>query len=116
MLAVAAEQAATSSEPVRAREGVWHALACRLGRNGAEVISVARRHEAFSETECEILGHLAVHAGVSIENAALHERVAEQATVDELTGLDNHRALQAFMAETLGRRAFRRSSRAGRGT
>src|SRR5262249_37630642 len=40
---------------------------------------------------------------VSLENALLHEEVFRQATVDELTGLSNHRRFQQALDEELTR-------------
>jgi diguanylate cyclase (GGDEF)-like protein len=46
----------------------------------------------------------------ALENIALHERVAREARMDELTGLPNHRHFQESLASELERlRRFRRS-------
>jgi diguanylate cyclase (GGDEF)-like protein len=73
--------------PMRARTGSPTA-ARNLG-----VVSIARRDRDFSRQEEELLEYLAGQAGVSIENADLHETVQRQAVTDELTGLSNVRQL-----------------------
>ncbi len=44
-----------------------------------------------------MLRYLVAQATTSIENISLHERVAEQAITDELTGLANNRALRNWL-------------------
>jgi diguanylate cyclase (GGDEF)-like protein len=102
VLAQAATMAGTGTGTAVVETGDWHALACRMGRSGSrEVLGVARRDRPFAPEEIEILHHLAAHAAVSLENARLHARVREQASVDELTGLANHRTLQRVLHEQL---------------
>ena len=102
LLAHAAALAAAGTGTAVVEAGDWYALACRMGRSDArEVLGVARRGRPFDHEELEILHHLAAHAGVSLENARLHARVREQASVDDLTGLANHRALQRVLQEQL---------------
>jgi diguanylate cyclase (GGDEF)-like protein len=102
LLARAAGVAGTDSGTAVVEAGGWHALACRMGRSDSrEVLGVARRDRPFDPEEVEILHHLAAHAAVSLENARLHARVREQASVDELTGLANHRTLQRVLLEQL---------------
>ena len=96
----AAADAFVQKRTVMLDEDGWHLLAGPL-REGAEALAVARRSRPFSDEEMEIFVHLAAHAAVSIENTALHERVREQAVVDELTGLANHRAFQDFLRHQL---------------
>ncbi len=107
LLARTADQAAVGGAMATGVAGEWHALACGLGRDGTDVLAVARRGDRFTADEVEVLHHLAAHAAVSLENARLHARVHEQATTDELTGLANHRALQAVLAEHLSGERFR---------
>src|SRR5207249_7828764 len=64
---------------------------------------VARQDRTFSGEEQELLGYLAGQGAVSLENAFLHAELRRQATVDELTGLSNHRRLQQALDEELAR-------------
>lgn len=88
------------------RVGEWHAIACPLRDRAIlpETLAVARRHP-FTTDDQELLSHLTEHAGVSLQNAELHERLRVQAMVDELTGLANHRHLQDFMSDAIERAA-----------
>jgi diguanylate cyclase (GGDEF)-like protein len=66
-------------------------------------LAIARRHRSFSVQEQELFGYLASQAAVSVQNALLHEELRRQATIDELTGLSNHRHLQQALDEELER-------------
>ena len=66
-------------------------------------MAVARTGRAFSAEEQELLGYLAGQGAVSLENVRLHQEIVRQATVDELTGLSNHRHLQQALDEELAR-------------
>ena len=84
--------------------GSVHALAVPMlalpGTSPTEylgVLSIARRKRRFSHEEEELLQYLAGQAVVSIENAALHEKVERQAVTDELTGLANLRAFHSIL-------------------
>jgi diguanylate cyclase (GGDEF)-like protein len=98
----AAEQAALADGPLEpvARGTAW-AIARPLRALGT--ISLARRDRPFSREEQELIGYLASQGAVSLENARLHEELYRQATVDELTGLSNHRRLQQALDEELAR-------------
>ncbi len=67
------------------------------------MLSVARVEEKFTPGERELFGYLAGQAGVSIENADLHDTVKRQAVTDELTGLFNHRRFQEVIANEVER-------------
>jgi diguanylate cyclase (GGDEF)-like protein len=67
------------------------------------MLSVARATEKFTPGERELFGYLAGQAGVSIENADLHDTVKRQAVTDELTGLFNHRRFQEVIANEVER-------------
>jgi diguanylate cyclase (GGDEF)-like protein len=67
------------------------------------MLSVARVEDPFTPGERELFGYLAGQAGVSIENADLHDTVKRQAVTDELTGLFNHRRFQEVMANEVER-------------
>ena len=59
-----------------------------------EILVIARRGPAFTQDEQALFGYLARQTALAIENAALHDQLRRQATVDELTGLANHRRFQ----------------------
>ena len=93
------------------RDGV-HALAvpllARLGSgtfaSHVGVISIARRNDAFSPREADLLQYLAGQAVVSIENADLHATVQREAITDELTGLANRRQMDRAIDREFDRR------------
>src|SRR3954452_16881297 len=85
--------ASALSHPLRAQEG---------GRI-LGMLSVARAGQKFTEGERELFAYLAGQAGVSIENADLHDTVKRQAVTDELTGLFNHRRFQEVIANEVER-------------
>lgn len=84
-----------------------HAIAHRLVRAGEPsavlgTMAVARKDGPFDSAEREVLRYLIGQAAISVENIGLHERVAEQAVTDELTGLSNKRYFREWMErETL---------------
>jgi diguanylate cyclase (GGDEF)-like protein len=83
--------------PVRARHGSRPML-MQVG-----LVSIARRGRSFTRQERELLEYLASQAGVSIENADLHETVQRQAVTDELTGLSNVRELHSTLDREIER-------------
>ena len=66
-------------------------------------MSVARTGRPFSREEREVLRYLIGQTAISIENIGLHERVAEQAVTDELTGLANYRHFSDWIAREIAR-------------
>jgi len=66
------------------------------------LVSIARATE-FTREERELFEYLAGQAGVSIENADLHETVQRQAVTDELTGLSNIRELNTTLDREIER-------------
>jgi diguanylate cyclase (GGDEF)-like protein len=68
-----------------------------------DVLVVGRRGAPFSDEEQALLVYLAQQMAVAMENVALHDRLRWQATVDELTGLANHRAFQDSLAAEVAR-------------
>jgi diguanylate cyclase (GGDEF)-like protein len=71
---------------------------------------VARRGNAFSDDERELLRSLAAQAGLALENVELHFQVRRQAVTDELTGLANHGRFQELLRnETEQVRRYRHS-------
>jgi diguanylate cyclase (GGDEF)-like protein len=108
---VASRQALERGEPVEVEAAGARGIAQPLSRAGdpgsvVGTMALARADEPFTPTEREVLRYLAGQAAVSVENIGLHERVAEQAVTDELTGLANNRHFRDWMAretERLGR-------------
>jgi diguanylate cyclase (GGDEF)-like protein len=74
-----------------------------------EVLTVMRRAAAFTPDEQDLFGYLAQQTAVALENVALHDQLRRQATVDEVTGLSNHRRFQEALAHEITR--MRRSER-----
>ncbi len=66
-------------------------------------IAVARRGQPFEPREREVLRYLLRQTVVSIENIGLHERVAEQAITDDLTGISNHRRFSEWLDQEVAR-------------
>jgi diguanylate cyclase (GGDEF)-like protein len=104
-LAVAAEVDALGEDDiVSSQKGGSYAIATPLRQMGDPpvnlgVMTVARRGEAFTPAQREILLYLAGQVSSSIENIVLHERVSEQAVTDELTGLSNNRGFHQLIAK-----------------
>ena len=73
-----------------------------------EVLAVARRGVGFTADEQARFVHLARQTAVALENVALHDQLRRQATVDELTGLANHRRFHEVLAREVVR--MRRSN------
>ncbi len=67
------------------------------------VVSIARHDTPFSSADAEQPEYLTGQAAISLENAALHQTVKEQAVTDELTGLSNVRELQRALDRELER-------------
>jgi diguanylate cyclase (GGDEF)-like protein len=111
---VAAEDAARRSGALRVVAGdEFVAMAQPLtgGRWAAstEVLAVARRGAPFTADEQARFGHLARQTAVALENVALHDQLRRQATIDELTGLANHRRFHEVLSQEVVR--MRRSGR-----
>lgn len=89
-------------------DGDLHAMATAImDRRDADsvlcTIAVARQGQPFEPREREVLRYLLRQAVVSIENIGLHERVAEQAVTDDLTGIPNHRHFNGWIEQELAR-------------
>jgi diguanylate cyclase (GGDEF)-like protein len=63
----------------------------------------ARRPGAFPNDRREMLGVIANHVAISLQNARMNQALEEQATTDGLTGLVNHRTFQERFSSMLGR-------------
>jgi diguanylate cyclase (GGDEF)-like protein len=74
-----------------------------------EVLTVTRRGATFSADEQALFGYLAQQIAIALENVALHDQLRRQATVDEVTGLSNHRRFQEALTHEVAR--MRRSER-----
>ena len=86
------------------RHAIAHAIVDR--RAGDEVLctlAVARHGASFSDSERETLRYLVGQTTISIENIGLHERLAEQAVTDDLTGIPNHRHFSEWIERELAR-------------
>jgi diguanylate cyclase (GGDEF)-like protein len=109
-----AEQRARQASALRiAPYGEHVAMAQPLTGGGraatTELLVVARRGASFTHDEQMLFGYLARQTAVAMENVALHDRLRRQATVDELTGLSNHRRFQEALHHEVTR--MRRSER-----
>jgi diguanylate cyclase (GGDEF)-like protein len=110
----AAEDAARHGEGVRlvksaAGSAMAYGLRTAPDARTADVLVVARGDGTFDPDQQALFGHLASQAAVAMENVDLHERIAREATTDELTGLANHRRFQDVLRSELDR--SRRSGR-----
>ena len=97
--ASAAEEAAQRGGALRvATLGDHVAMAHPLTGGGraatTEVLVVARGGRAFTQEEQALFAYLAQQTALAIENVELHQQLRRQATVDEVTGLSNHRRFQ----------------------
>jgi diguanylate cyclase (GGDEF)-like protein len=91
-----------------AHHGDLHAMASAImDRRDEEsvlcTIAVARAGRPFEQREREVLRYLLRQAVVSIENIGLHERVAEQAITDDLTGIPNYRHFNSWIEQEIAR-------------
>jgi diguanylate cyclase (GGDEF)-like protein len=92
---------AGGDEVVRGEPFTGWTITRPLGDDGA--LWLARHDRSFTRAEEELVGYLAGQGAVSLENARLHEELYRQATIDELTGLSNHRRMQQALDEELAR-------------
>ena len=104
----AAEAAALNAEDVVETDlnghfALSHPLRAQEGGRILGMLTVARAGQKFTQGERELFAYLAAQAGVSIENADLHDTVKRQAVTDELTGLFNHRRFQEVIANEVER-------------
>jgi diguanylate cyclase (GGDEF)-like protein len=104
----AAEQAARRAGSLRsvARDGDFAMAQPLTGGAWAastEVLSVARAGTPFTPEEEGLFGYLTRQMAVAMENVALHDQLRRQATVDEVTGLSNHRRFQEALAHEVTR-------------
>jgi diguanylate cyclase (GGDEF)-like protein len=80
----------------------------RLGKHVHGVLAVAGQNSAFSAGDCDLVASTAEQISLALERYRFLAVVQRQATVDDLTGLYNHRFLidslgqQVALAERLG--------------
>jgi len=79
-------------------------LRLRGGRLAAVLGTVPRHPSAFAETPSRLLGALAPHIALVLDAAHLAERLVELSTVDDLTGVLNHRAILEWLQREVERR------------
>jgi diguanylate cyclase (GGDEF)-like protein len=104
----AAEQAArrTGERRIVARDGdvaMAQPLTGGAWAASTEVLSIARAGDGFTAEEEALFSYLAQQTAVALENVALHEQLRREATVDEVTGLSNHRRFQEALAHEVTR-------------
>jgi diguanylate cyclase (GGDEF)-like protein len=71
-------------------------------RLATDVLAVVR-DTPFTPDERALFTSLSQQAAIAVENVDLHDRLRRQATVDELTGLANHRRFHDALAEEVTR-------------
>src|SRR5207302_6445701 len=88
------------------RIGLRRALAVPMSLGG-EIVGVLVIHmrtpRALERSEVRVLQTLANQAVIAIENAAAYEQTKQLATTDALTGVANHRELEAYLERELQR-------------
>ena len=108
VLREADEMAYSSSGAAMAGDAERQAMGYAMvdGRDHRRVLctmAVARTGRPFSAEEREVLRYLIGQTTISIENIGLHERVAEQAVTDELTGIANYRHFSDWITREIAR-------------
>ncbi|HVH66184.1 MAG TPA: diguanylate cyclase [Candidatus Acidoferrum sp.] len=76
---------------------------CLAGEIVGVLIIHMRTPRALERSEVRVLQTLANQAVIAIENAAAYERTKQLATTDSLTGVANHRELNAYLDRELQR-------------
>ena len=102
----AAEQEARRTGALRVAEHGGYAAMAQPLNGGPEVLVIARAGvggDGFTREEQALFGYLARQTALAIENVALHDRLHRQATIDELTGLANHRRFQEALQHEAAR-------------
>ncbi len=94
------------SLPAARRSGLKRAVAvpmCLAGEIVGVLVIHMRTPRALERSEVRVLQTLANQAVIAIENAAAYERTKQLATTDSLTGVANHRELDAYLDRELQR-------------
>lgn len=90
------------------RAGLQRAVAVPMSLGG-EIVGVLVIHmrtpRTLERSEVRVLQTLANQAVIAIENAAAYEQTKQLATTDALTGVANHRELEAYLDRELQRAA-----------
>jgi diguanylate cyclase (GGDEF)-like protein len=102
-------ESAVSTEELALTGHLPFAMAPLLCRGDALGVLCCVRTDVFTHAELELLGALADHAALAIQNAQLFEQVHALSLTDPLTGLSNRRQLdrdlgREFAAARRGRR------------
>jgi diguanylate cyclase (GGDEF)-like protein len=97
-----------SRRPVGLTRAGWVALALPLrprgdGDGAMGSLAVCSAGTAFSRDDEDLLAYLAAQTVASAESIEMHERLHREATVDELTGLANHRRFQEALESEVER-------------
>ncbi|HEY9287987.1 MAG TPA: diguanylate cyclase [Candidatus Dormibacteraeota bacterium] len=94
--------------PAVRRAGLKRAVAVPMSVGG-EIVGVLVIHmrtpRTLERSEVRVLQTLANQAVIAIENAAAYEQTKQLATTDALTGVANHRELEAYLDRELQRAA-----------
>jgi diguanylate cyclase (GGDEF)-like protein len=92
--------------PAVRRAGLQRAVAVPMSVGG-EIVGVLVIHmrapRTLERSEVRVLQTLANQAVIAIENAAAYEQTKQLATTDALTGVANHRELEAYLDRELQR-------------
>jgi diguanylate cyclase (GGDEF)-like protein len=102
LIAEAEAAAGSTHAPARVEAGGWVALAHPLRTDhDAGSLTVAAPADRVSADDDRMLGYLAAQAEAALRMIELHDRLRSQATVDELTGLANHRRFQEVLGKAI---------------
>jgi diguanylate cyclase (GGDEF)-like protein len=90
--------------PAARRAGLQHAVAVPMCL-GSEIVGVLAIHmrtpRPLERTEIRVLQTLANQAVIALENAVAYEQTKQLATTDSVTGVANHRELEAHLDREL---------------
>src|SRR2546428_13768038 len=92
--------------PAARRVGLQRAVAvpmCLAGEIVGVLVIHLRSPRTLERTEVRVLQTLANQAVIAIENAAAYEHTKQLATTDAMTGVANHRRLEAHLDRELQR-------------
>jgi len=92
--------------PAARRVGLQRAVAvpmCLAGEIVGVLVIHLRSPRTLERTEVRVLQTLANQAVIAIENAAAYEHTKQLATTDAMTGVANHRELEAYLDRELQR-------------
>ena len=104
-----AARARCGSSPRRRASAMAQPLTGGAWAASTEVLAVCAAARRSRPTSRRSSAYLAQQTAVALENVTLHDQLRRQATVDEVTGLSNHRRFQEALAHEVTR--MRRSER-----